>query len=89
MPIDTKTIAITTLILGLFAGFYIDNTLLSKPRIETLTQTITQQTATITTLENQLNTLENEHNTLQALCDQLNTNNVPLSQYTELQQQNE
>ena len=83
MPqIDLKTIAATALILGLFAGFYIDNTLLSKPHIETLTQTITEQTATITTLENQKNTLENEHNTLQALYDQLNANNVPLNQYT-------
>ena len=90
MPqIDLKTIAAATLLLGLFAGFYIDNTLLSKPRIETLTQTVTEQTATITTLETQLDTLDDEHNTLQALYDQLNANNVPLSQYTELEQQNE
>lgn len=90
MPqIDLKIIAATALILGLFAGFYIDNTLLSKPRIDTLTQTITEQTTTITTLETQLDTLDDEHNTLQALYDQLNTNNVPLSWYTELEQQNE
>jgi len=90
MPqIDLKTIAAATLLLGLFTGFYIDNTLLSKPRIETLTQTITEQETTITTLETQLDTLDDEHNTLQAIYDQLNANNVPLSQYTELEQQNE
>ena len=90
MPqIDLKTVAAATLLLGLFAGFYIDNTLLSKPRIETLTQTITEQETTITTIETQLDTLDNEHNTLQALYDQLNANNVPLNQYTELEQQNQ
>jgi len=86
MPkIDLKLVAATTLILGLFAGFYIDNTLLSKPRIQTLTQTVTEQTTTITTLETQLDELGNEHDTLQALYDQLNANNVPLSQYNQLQ----
>ena len=86
MPkIDLKLVAATTLILGLFAGFYIDNTLLSKPRIQTLTQTVTEQTANITTLETQLDELEDQHDTLQALYDQLNANNVPLSQYNQLQ----
>ena len=90
MPqIDLKTVAAATLLLGLFAGFYIDNTLLSKPRIDTLTETLTEQTTTITTLETQLDTLDDEHNTLQALYDQLNANNVPLSQYEELEQQNQ
>ena len=87
MPkIDLKLIAATALILGLFAGFYADNTLLSKPRIQTLTDTVNQKTTLITDLETQLTTLQNEHTTLQALYDQLNTNNVPLNQYNQLQQ---
>jgi len=90
MPkIDLKLIATTTLILGLFAGFYIDNTLLTKPRINDLTQTITDQTLTITTLETQLDELQDEQDTLQALYDQLNANNVPGNMYTQLQQQSE
>jgi len=88
MPkIDLKLIAAATLLLGLFAGFYIDNTILTKPRIQILTDTINNQSRTITTLETQLNTLEGEHTTLQALYDQLDAHNVPLNQYTQLQQQ--
>jgi hypothetical protein len=87
MPkIDLKLIAATALILGLFAGFYADNTLQSKPRIQTLTDTVNQKTTLIADLETQLTTLQGEHTTLQALYDQLNTNNVPLNQYTQLQQ---
>lgn len=90
MPqIDFKLVAVAAIILGLFAGFYIDNTLLSKPRIDNLTQTVTEQTTSITNLETQLDELQDEHDTLQALYDQLNANNVPLSQYNQLQQQNE
>jgi hypothetical protein len=90
MPkIDTKLIIATAILLGLFVGFYIDNTILSKPRIQTLTETITQQTNNLTQLNNQLTTLQNQKNTLQALYDQLNENNVPNTIYNQLQQQSE
>lgn len=90
MPkIDSKLIAAAAIILGLFAGFYIDSTLLSKPRIEALTDTINQKTENITTLETQLDTLENEHTILKALYDQLEAHNVPLTQYSQLQQRSE
>lgn len=71
--IDSKVIAAATLILGLFVGFYADSTILSKPRIQTLTDTVNEQTNNITTLETQLNELQGEHTTLQTLYDQLQT----------------
>ena len=69
--INLKTVAVATLLLGLFAGFYVDNTLLSKPRIDNLAQIVSEQETTITTLETQLDMLDDEHKTLQVLCAHL------------------
>jgi molecular chaperone GrpE (heat shock protein) len=76
--IDSRMIAVIALIIGLLAGYYVDNTILNKPRIESLTQTISDQNTTINNLENQLQSLQNDHDSLQTDYDQL---------YTESQQQ--
>ncbi len=73
IKIDSKVIAATALILGLFIGFYADSTILSKPQIQILTDTVNEQTNNITTLETQLSQLQGEHTTLQTLYDQLQT----------------
>ncbi|MCW4014242.1 MAG: hypothetical protein NWF07_14825 [Candidatus Bathyarchaeota archaeon] len=89
MPqIDLKLVAAAALILGLFSGFYIDNTLLSKPKINNLTETVNQQESTITELESNLDTLQSNYDTLEEEHTQLSENNVPLTEYTELQNDN-
>ena len=83
--IDPKLVAVASIILGLFLGFYVNNTLLSKPRIEALTnQTLTQQDV-IDGLGDELSDLQAEYNTLDALHTQLQDNNVPLNIYDTLQ----
>jgi len=85
LKIDPKLVAVASIILGLFLGFYVNNTLLSKPRIEALTnQTLTQQEI-IDGLGNELSALQSEYNTLDALFTQLQENNVPLNIYETLQ----
>jgi hypothetical protein len=84
---DPKIIAVAALIIGLILGFYVDSTILSKPRIDELTQTVTQQQQTLTTLENQLSVLQEEHVTLQEQYDQLEESSISLSEYNQLQQQ--
>jgi len=76
--IDPKLIAVITLIIGLVVGVYFDNAILNKPRIESLTQTISDQDSSINNLETQLETLQNDYDSLQNDYDQL---------YTESQQQ--
>ena len=89
MPqIDLKLVAAAALILGLFSGFYIDNTLLSKPRINTLTETLTEQEETIKELETELSTLQDNYDTLEAQYTELYENNVPLTEYTALSNEN-
>ena len=58
--VDPKLVAAVTLILGLFVGYYVNNSLISAPNIAQLTnQTLAQQDQ-ITELEIQLGSLENE-----------------------------
>ena len=89
MPqIDLKLVAAAALILGLFSGFYIDNTLLSKPKINSLTETLNQQESTISELESDLGSLQSDYDTLEEEYTELSENNVPLTEYTELQNDN-
>lgn len=85
MPqIDLKLVAAAALILGLFSGFYIDNTLLSKPKINSLTETVNQQESTISDLESDLQSLQSSYDALNESYTEMSENNVPLSEYTEL-----
>lgn len=89
MPqIDLKLVAAAALILGLFSGFYIDNTLLSKPKINSLTETVNQQESTISDLEADLQSLQSDYNALETEYTELYENNVPLAEYTTLQNEN-
>lgn len=89
MPqIDLKLVAAAALILGLFSGFYIDNTLLSKPKINSLTETVNQQESTIGDLESDLQSLQTDYDALDESYAEMSENNVPLSEYTELQNEN-
>ena len=89
MPqIDLKLVAAAALILGLFSGFYIDNTLLSKPKINSLTETVNQQESTISELEADLQSLQSDYDTLEEEYNELSENNVPLTEYTTLQNEN-
>ena len=66
--IDSKIIVTITLILGLLVGFYVNNSLISKPRIETLTQTTTEQTTTITRGRKHINTTRKPNRKPSKLC---------------------
>ncbi|RKY84908.1 hypothetical protein DRQ11_10875 [candidate division KSB1 bacterium] len=89
MPqIDLKLVAAAALILGLFSGFYIDNTLLSKPKINSLTETVNQQESTISELEDDLQSFQSDYDTLEEEYTELSENNVPLTEYTTLQNEN-
>jgi len=81
MPkIDFKLVAAAALILGLFSGFYIDNTLLSKPKITSLTETVDQHESTISTLTSSLESLQSDYDTLEETYTEMSENNVPLSE---------
>ena len=54
LKIDLKLVAVTCIFLGLFMGFYVDRTLISKPKIETLTSQVDTQLVTIEGLEQDL-----------------------------------
>ena len=69
--IDSRMIAVVTLIVGLLVGYYVDSAILNKPRIDSLTQTISVQDTTINNLETQLQSLQNNYDSLQTEYDQL------------------
>ena len=83
--IDPKLVALASIILGLFLGFYVNNTLLSRPRIETLTNQTIQQQIVIDKLEDQEDLFHTEFDALEALNTQLEENSVPLITYEALQ----
>ena len=62
--IDLKLVAAVTLILGLFVGFYVNNSI-SEPKIALLTNQSLVQQDQIIELETQINSLESEKNSLQ------------------------
>lgn len=86
---DPKIMVVVALIIGLLAGYVFHSAILSKPRLDELTQTVNQQAEMINNLENQLDELQDDYDTLQTQYNQLEENSIPLSQYNQLQQQNE
>ena len=71
--VDPKLVAAVTLILGLIVGFYVDSSLISGPKIDTLTSQTLAQQEQINEFETQLGSLENEKNTLQTQYEELET----------------
>ena len=89
MPqIDLKLVAAAALIIGLFSGFYIDNTLLSKPKINSLTETVNQQESTIGDLESDLQSLQIDYDALDESYAEMSENKMPLGEYIILQNEN-
>lgn len=82
LKIDPKFVAVASIILGLFLGFYVNSTLLSKPRIETLTNQTIEQQDVIDGLGDQLDALQSE---IDSLNVQLGENSVPLGIHEALQ----
>lgn len=87
LKIDLKLVAVTCIFLGLFMGFYVDRTLISKPKIETLTSQVDTQLSTIEELEQDLSTIQVEYETLDSLYGEQLENNVPLSLHEALQEE--
>lgn len=71
--VDPKLVAAVTLILGLVVGFYVNNSLISGPKIDTLTSQTLAQQEQINEFETQLGSLENEKNSLQTQYEELET----------------
>lgn len=76
-------IAVVTLILGLLVGFYVDNALVSKPRIDALSQTVEEHSTTITNLETYIETLQQTNESFQTQYDQLSAEFQQLSEEKE------
>ncbi len=87
LKIDLKLVAVTCIFLGLFMGFYVDRTVISKPKIETLTSQVDTQLATIEGLEQDLSTIQVEYDALDTLYKEQSENNVPLSIHEALQEE--
>jgi uncharacterized coiled-coil protein SlyX len=85
LKIDPKLVAVASIILGLFLGFYVNNTFLSRPRIETLTNQTIQQQEAIDGLGDKLATLRSEIDALEALNSELEENSVPMGIHDALQ----
>ena len=55
---DVKLVAIACILLGLFLGFYVDRTVVSKPNIDALTSQVDTQLASIEELEQDLESVQ-------------------------------
>lgn len=87
LKIDLKLVAVSCIFLGLFMGFYVDRTVISKPKIETLTAQVDTQLATIEGLEQDLSTIQVEYDVLDDLYTEQGENIVPLSVHEALQEE--
>ncbi len=85
--VDLKLVAATCIFLGVFIGFYVDSSIISKPRIETLTGQVEMLQVTVDETAASLSSLQSEHETLEALYNEQLENNVPVSQYEALQEE--
>lgn len=85
--VDLKLVAVTCIFLGLFLGFYVDSSLISKPRIEALTEQIETQQTTIDNMTTSLSTLQSNHNELEEQYNEQLENNVPLDDHEALQEE--
>ena len=87
MKIDLKLVAVTCIFLGLFMGFYVDRTVISKPKIEALSSQVDTQLATIDELEQDLSTIQVEYDVLDDLYTEQSENIVPLIIHEALQEE--
>lgn len=71
--VDPKLVAAVTLILGLIVGYYIDNSLISGPKIIDLTNQTVAQQESINEFKKQLGSLENEKKSLQTQYEEMET----------------
>jgi hypothetical protein len=69
--VDSKVLAAVALIIGLIVGFVGDNTLISKPRIQSLTDQTTAQQEQIAQLEDESDSIQNSYDSLQIQYDEL------------------
>ena len=77
LKVDLKLVAATCVFLGLFLGFYIDNSIISKPRIEALTAQTVEQQSTIDEMTGSLSILQTSFDELEALYnEQLETKTI-------------
>jgi hypothetical protein len=67
LKVDLKLVAVTCIFLGLFMGFYVDRTFISKPKIEALTSQVDTQLVSIEGLEQDLSTIQVEYDVLDDL----------------------
>lgn len=87
LKVDLKLVAVTCIFLGLFMGFYVDRTLISKPKIEALTSQVDTQLVSIEGLEQDLSTIQVEYDVLDDLYTEQSENIVPLSIHEALQEE--
>jgi hypothetical protein len=87
LKVDLKLVAVTCIFLGLFMGFYVDRTLISKPKIETLTSQVDTQLVTIEGLEQDFSTIQVEYDVLDDLYTEQSENIVPLNIHEALQEE--
>lgn len=74
MPeIDLKTVAVIALIAGFIVGVVLDNSIVSKPKISELQNTLTEKESTINTLETELNNTQTSLHELEQDFETLNT----------------
>jgi hypothetical protein len=83
--IDSKVLAAVALIIGLIVGFVADSTIISRPKIQSLTDQTTAQQDQITVLEAEINSIQSDYDSLQTQYDELETT----SQETEEEQKAE
>jgi archaellum component FlaC len=81
--VDSKVLAAVALIIGLIVGFVADNTLISRPRIESLTDQTTAQQDQIAGLENDLGSIQNNYDALHTQYEELEANATQTSEEQE------
>jgi chaperonin cofactor prefoldin len=69
--VDSKVLVAVALIIGLIIGFVGDNTLISRPRIQSLTDQTTAQQEQITMLEAEVDSIQNNYDSLQTQYEEL------------------
>jgi len=83
--VDPKLVAAVTLILGLFLGYFVNNSLISGPKINHLTNQTLAQQEQINEFETQLDSLENEKKSLQTQYEELETSTQQIIEKQSLQ----
>jgi hypothetical protein len=71
--IDTRIVAVVVLIIGLIGGYFVNDSLISRPKIEALENSILTQESHISELETAVESLETERDSIQSDYDELET----------------